>query len=192
MSVIEWIILGALLFAIMVFCARITSRGLTTLDDNRRQNSARIAEGKRQLAEDRKNMSASEHLTIIQAGLTDLLRLEDGLHNVEITRNGPAIEITTPTAAYEVELLMRERMLKSTHKVIHGRSVWVLRSDGIYEKHAELSGLMASLNAHLHGKAANMNEPEHIAKRLEAPHNKPKPRVVSQMRKGAPSRTGKK
>lgn len=169
MTTIEWIVLGALLLAVLIFCARIARRGLSTLDDDRERQQARIDKGRHQLDEDRKNMSAHEHLSIIMAGLEDLARLDDCQDECLIRRNGANVEFHTPQGDYEIELLMRERMLKSTQKVLHGRYLWLLRGNGINEKHGELATLMASLQAHRQGTESETFTPEHLSRRLRKP-----------------------
>lgn len=151
---------------IMIFCARIMRSGLHTLDDDRQKYISRIQEGEKRIAEDRKNISAQDHVWIMQAAIEDLLRLEGNQHGYSVKREGMAIELETPDGPWQVELAMRERHLRSTHKVLHGRSRWILSGFGQMETHAEPASLMASLNRHLHSVPEEMGEPEHLARRM--------------------------
>lgn len=168
MSMLEWAALGAMMFAVLLYCARIMRHGLTTLDEDRSKFMARISEEKRHLEEDSKHISAEEQLYLMRAALKDFLRLEDCPKGSEVKERGHVIEIRAPGNVWQVELLMRERLLASTKKVLHGRSCWVLRGESVYEVHSELSRLMASLNAHWHGIYSEKAEPDFVARRLAA------------------------
>lgn len=167
LSTLEWAVLGALFLGIMIFCARLARRGLSTLEDERKLQHGRISEGKRKLAEDRKNISAHEHLEILFAGIEDMLWLDGKTADCQLQRKGYILELECPEGKYELELLMRERMLKSRHKVMHGRNLWVLRGPDFEEHHPEMLTLMASLQSHLKGDSINISAPEHIRKRLQ-------------------------
>lgn len=166
-GMLEWAGLGAIMFALVIFCARIMRRGLTTLDDDRKQNKERIAEGMRRLDEDRKNISASEQLYLAEAAMHDLIRLERRVQECRIEADGNIIELRTPDSSWQVELLMHESALRSRHKILHGQSRWLLRGEEINESHREISSLMASIAGHLHGKREE-GLPPHLARRLAA------------------------
>lgn len=168
MSIIEWAALGALMFVVLLCSARIMRRGLCTLDEDRKQYLAHMADGKKQLAEDWKSISAGEHMYMLRAALEDFLRLENCQESSAVDMRGHVIEIKTPDKVWRVELLMRERLLASTKKVLHGRGRWILSAPGVYEAHSELRELMASLNAHWHGCKPGAQEPDFVAKRVEA------------------------
>lgn len=162
---LEWAGLGAIMFALVIFCARIMRRGLTTLEDDRKQNKERIADGMRKLEEDKKNISANECLYLAEAALRDLIRLERRSRECRIEAIGNTIELHTADDCWQLELLMRESALRSRHKILHGQSHWVLRCREINESHREISSLMASLNRHLHGNR-EICLPPHLARRL--------------------------
>lgn len=166
MSMFEWAALAAILFAIVIFCARIMRRGLSSLDDDRRQSLERIQEGKRKLEEDKKNISADDHLYLMEAAMRDLLRLDDREGDHILTRNDHILEIATPDSAFQVELLMRERSLRSRQRVLHGQSRWLLRGPGFQEEYSEPGELMASLTRHLRGEGDDTEMPGHLAIRL--------------------------
>lgn len=163
---LEWALLGALFLGIMIFCARIMRRGLRTLDDDRARYLERIQEDERKIAEDRKNISAMDHIWIMQAALEDLLRLENYPEGYAVHRAGMSLEFVTPEGPWNVEIAMRERHLRSTHRVLHGKSRWVLSGFGQVESHPDPASLMASLNAHLHSQPVTAGEPEHLARRM--------------------------
>lgn len=168
MTTLEWIVLGGLFLGIMIFCARIVRKGLSTLEDERRLQKQKIANAKYQIEEDKKNISANEHVSIMLAGVEDLLRLDEIAEGSNIRRVGNALLISTPKGDYELELQMRERLLKSTHRVIHGKNQWILRSGQDEEEHGELLTLMASLKAHIHDETVLTQEPEHLQRRIRA------------------------
>lgn len=165
---LEWAGLGAIMFALVIFCARIMRRGLTTLDDDRKQQLERIGEGKRKIEEDRKNIPASEQLYLAEAALRDLLRLDCRETACSLKKSGSILSLHTPDADWEVELLMRERSLRSTHKILHGQARWLLHGPNASEEHKEIATLMASLARHLHGEADSA-PPEHLSRRLRSP-----------------------
>lgn len=152
MSVFEWAFVGAIFLGIMLFCARIMRRGLTTLDEDRKKYLERIQAGERQLAEDRKKIPAREHMLVMRAAVEDLVRLDGSPPGFSVTMGERYIELQTPEGIWRIELAMRERSLRSARRVLHGRSRWVLSGFGHVERHSEQKTLMASLNAHLHGK----------------------------------------
>ncbi len=166
MTVIEWCVLGILMLAAMLFSARIMRRGLTTLEEDRSQYAARLAAEERQLDEDRKHISAEEHLYTTRAALEDFLRLENCSGQVEL--RGNVLEITGNGKTWQIELVMRERLLASTQKVLHGRSRWLLRGPNINESHTDIASLMSSLNAYWHAITPDNPEPAHLARRVAA------------------------
>lgn len=168
MSIIEWAVLGALMFVILLWSARVMKRGLTTLDDDRGQFNARIAAGEKQLEEDRKNISAEEQLYVLGAALEDFLRLEKCPPEATVEKIGHSFEIKTPENTWKIELNMRERLLASTHKVLHGRGQWLLSGPNVSEAHTDLRELMRSLNRHWHGLQPMEPEPDFVARRIAA------------------------
>lgn len=166
MSIVEWAVIGALFLGIMIFCARIMRKGISTLDENRRHYMERIQQEERKIDEDRKNITAREHLGIMRAAMDDLLRLDGFPAGCSVEQKGNAIEMTTPGETWRVELLMRERGLKSSGRVLHGRSSWRL-SGGVHDElHPDPASLMRSLNRHLHEDSGLADEPGHLARRL--------------------------
>lgn len=127
----------------------------------------RIHQEERKIDEDRKNITASEHMWIMKAAMEDLLRLDGSPSDYAVRQNGNALELATPDGMWRVELLMRERGLKSARRVLHGRSLWRLSGFGHEESHPDPASLMRSLNEHLHDKASPPGEPGHLARRME-------------------------
>lgn len=166
MSLLEWAVLGAILLGVMIYSAKIMKRGLTTLDEERTQFIRHISEGERKLAEDSKNISAHEQLYLMRAALEDFLRLENCMDADALVVRGNVLELHGPEGNWEIELLMRERMLASTHRVLHGQSRWVLRYGAMEQEYVDISRLMAHLNAQWHGYEPENPEPEHISRRL--------------------------
>lgn len=150
MGIFEWAGFGALLLGLMLFCSRLMRRGLTSLDERRSHYLENIHQGEKHLEETNKKMGADEHMQIIQAATQDLLRLDDNPKGYSLEREPRKIILRTPSGAWEIELLMRERQLKGSRKVLHGRSRWRLSGFGQIENHGNLGELMASLNRHLH------------------------------------------
>ncbi|MBD5553016.1 MAG: translation initiation factor IF-2 [Desulfovibrio sp.] len=165
MTVLEWAALGALGLAILLFCARIMRRGLTTLDDDRKRHEERVREETRKLSECNKKITADEQLLLARAAIADLLRLEQKECSVE--SSGHTIEIGLPDQTVRVRLKMREINLRSTHRALHGQSRWLLEASGLAEEYRDIAGLMARLNDLLHGAKVE-GVPEHIARRLAA------------------------
>lgn len=164
MSLFEWIGLGALMFALLFFSARVMKRGLTTLDADRARFGERIAADHKRIDQDRKDISAHEQIYMMRAALEDLMRLEG--EEMPVEERGNILTLTS--AGYEIELVMRERLLASTRTVIHGSGRWILRGNGLHEEYYDAAALMASLSSRLHGYALAAPEPDHIARRISA------------------------
>lgn len=166
MGLIEWAVLGLLLLVAMVMSARVMRRGISTLDDKRKQCLEHIAVMDRQLAEDRKNMTAKEHLAVMRAAVEDLVRLEDFPEGWEVKNNEDSVELLTSDATWKIKLLMRERDLKTAHRVLHGKGRWHLSGPEIDEFHVDPASLMHSLDDHLHARSQKLEVPAHLAKRM--------------------------
>lgn len=150
MGIFEWAGFGALLLGLMMFCARLMRRGLTSLDEHRAHYLENIHQGERDVEEVNKSMGADEHLRIVHSAVNDLLRLDDNPSGFTLSLAKRKIILQTPEGPWEIELLMRERQLKGSQKVLHGRSHWRLSGFGKTEDHGDIAELMASLNRHLH------------------------------------------
>lgn len=172
MTILEWAAVGAILLAALVFCFRLMRRGLRTLDDDRATFLERIRAGERQLAEERKRISADEHMRVLRAAVDDILRLADRPAGHSLEAHGRSLILHTPGGDWRMELVMRERVLRRTHQVIHGRSRWILEGPGQCEQHEDPASLMASLHAHLRAARPGGDEPEpepaHLARRIRA------------------------
>lgn len=167
--ILEWAAAGAVFLMGLVYCVRMMKRGLTTLEDERSQCLARIQSMEDQIREDRKNMASSEHLHIARAGLKDLLRLAGNPPGFSLTggaQPGQTLVLHTPMGQWRIALLMRERTLRRTRKVAHGRGRWRLSGFGLDEEYSELADLMCVLNARLRGEANLPSEPPHLARRM--------------------------
>lgn len=164
--ILEWAAAGAAILAGFFFCFRLMKRGLTTLDQDRADYYARIRAAEDQLREVNKNIPLSEHLYIARAGLEDLLRLAGNPPGFSLSGQGRALVLHTPHGPWRIALSMRERTLRGTHKVVHGRSRWRLSGFGLDEHFNDLASLMCSLNAHLRGDAGVPPEPPQFARRL--------------------------
>lgn len=165
-SILQWVFLGALLLGLILFCARIMRKGIRTLDDDRKRWLERMHTEELRIEEDRKNIAAADHLVMMRAAVDDLLRLEGRTQGYETRSEGRRIELATPNGPWLVELLMREKNLRSAHRVLHGRSRWLLSGFGVHEQHADPASLMRSLACHLRGEDNPLFEPEHLARRL--------------------------
>ena len=166
MGIIEWAILGGLMLLALAMSARVMRRGVSTLDDNRKHWLENMAEGDRRLEEDRKNMSASEHLLIMKAALEDLVRLDGSPDGFHVRRDDNRLELETPNGNWTVILLMKERGLRSSARVLHGKSRWRLQGPDVEEDHADPAGVMRSLDEHLHSRSQDCAVPGHIARRM--------------------------
>lgn len=165
--VLEWALIAAVLFGAMIFCARVIRNGLTTLDDDRKHYLERIHAEEIKIEEDRKHISSFEHLHLMRAAVEDLLRLEGNPPDHVITMRGHGLSLQTPRGTWSIELVMRERALKSTGRILHGKSRWRLDGPEHSEDHPDPASLMRSLSAHLRAGESNPPpEPPHLAARL--------------------------
>lgn len=160
MGIMEWGGLGALLLGIIMFCARIMRNGLTSLDDHRSQYLEKMHQEEKKLNEDKKNIAAQEHMTVIYSAVKDLLRLDNNPPGYSVKSEKQKIILTTPQGEWQIELLMRERRLKGSRKILHGRGKWLLSGFGVREDHLEVAGVMRSLNRHLHPDSDTGDQPE--------------------------------
>lgn len=168
MSILEWAAIGALALGMLVICARVMRRGVRTLDENRMEWRENMRQTEKQIEKDRKNISSAEHLNILRVAMEDLLRLEGRPEGHEVREKDGGLELRTPKGVWRVELSMRERGLKSSGKVLHGKCRWRLEGFGIEEFHMEPASLMRSLNEHLHESSLSgrgVGE-SHIARRM--------------------------
>ncbi len=177
MSLLGWVAAGAVMFAALIFCFRLMRHGLRTLDDDRRKFLERIHSGERQLAEEQRQVPAAEHMALLRAGVEDLLRLADSPPGYRMETAANALLLHTPKGTWRMELCMRERLLHSTHRVLHGRSRWFLSGPGHQEQHDDLGSLMGSLHAHLRTETELPDEPPHLARRLGASQATPAARA---------------
>ena len=125
-----------------------------------------IAAGERRLAEERKNSSADEHLSIVRAAIEDLLRLNGLSEGYSVALRGRAIEVSTPEGPWLVELAMSERKLKTSRRVLRGRGRWVLSGFGHWEERDDPASLMRSLNERLRSPRSEEFEKAHFARRF--------------------------
>lgn len=166
MGILEWALLGALMLLALAISARVMRKGVSTLDDNRKQWLENMAATDRQLDEDRRNMSAREHLVIIRAAVEDLLRLDGFPQGWEVRQEGRKIQLQNPSGLWTIELSMREKGVGNAGKVLHGRPRWLLAGPEVEEEHVEPASLMRSLDDHLHARAHKNDVPEHLARRM--------------------------
>lgn len=166
MGILEWALLGALMLLALAISARVMRKGVSTLDDNRRQWLENMAAADRQLADDRRNMPASEHLLIMRTAVEDLLRLDDFPEGCEVRQESGKVLLRTPAGEWMVELNMREKGVRGGGKVLHGKPRWRLTGPDVEEEHVEPASLMRSLNDHLHARASKNDVPEHLARRM--------------------------
>lgn len=167
MTIIEWATLGALLIALFIFCARLMRRGLSSLDDTRKKHLEKIDGEKQHLAEDAKNISAYDHLYVLHAALADLIRLSENPVAWQMHRHNNVITLKSPSAYWEIELVMRERALSSTRRILHGKPDWILRSKDSQEHFPEIGKMMKVLNEHIRSRAQSECLPPCITRRLE-------------------------
>lgn len=194
MSLMWWVIAGAVMLAGLVFCFRIMRRGMSTLDDDRGKFLARIRDGEHKLEEEQKQVAADEHMALMRAAVEDLLRLADSPPGYRMETAGRTILLHTPKGTWRLELAMREISLKSRQKVLHGRPRWLLSGPGHEEQHADAAAIMRSLHAHLHAEGELAPEPPHLARRLEpatqAHRRTPTPALHTAAPDGRKRRTG--
>lgn len=164
MGLLEWVGIGVIMLVAGVISVRIMRRGLPTYAEDRKKYMEHMAVAERQIQEDRKQIPAREQLRFMRAALEDFLRLEsiDG----EVTELGNVLTLQAGDTRWTLELLMRERMLASSNKVIHGQGRWLLCGPHCQEEYVDCARLMASLNAHWHHQAPEMDEPEFVSRRL--------------------------
>ena len=177
MSLMWWVIAGAIMLAALVFCFRIMRRGMSTLDDDRRKFLARIRDGEHKLEEEQKQVAAAEHMALMRAAVEDLLRLAGSPAGYRMESAPRTILLHTPKGTWRLELAMREASLKSRQKVLHGRPRWLLSGPGHEEQHADAAAVMRSLHTHLRAEGDFAPEPPHLARRLEAGHTGPAARA---------------
>lgn len=158
MGLMEWGGLGALVLGLIVFCAKLMRNGLTTLDDHRSHYLDNIRQEKKRIADDVKNMSAAEHMQVVHAAVRDLLRLDDNPQGFSVNCQGRRIFLQTPNENWQIELLMVERRLKGSKKVLHGRGRWRLSGSTYSEDFSDLTALMRTLNFKLHPDAEILPE----------------------------------
>lgn len=174
MSMLEWIAIGAITLTALFFCARIMRKGISSLDEDRERLKERLAEEEKKLARGEKDVSAQERLYVTKAAILDFLRLEaektGDSHEPELDIKGDTLEFMTPQGPFSARLVMRERLLATTRKVIHGRAKWILKGgagdNAFEEEHGDIGSLMASVNSHWHGRKPEAREPEFLARRL--------------------------
>lgn len=168
MAIIVFGFMGAAGLAMLVICARVMRRGVRTLDENRMEWRENMRQTEIQIEKDRKNMSSGEHLKILRAAMEDLLRLEGQPEGYSVREKDGILELSTPEGSWKVELLMRESGLRSSKRVLHGKSRWRLEGFGLEELHADPASLMRSLNERLHARseAGKEEEQSHIIKRM--------------------------
>lgn len=165
MGILEWAGVGIVMLIGCFISFRIMRRGLPTYDDHKREYLRHMAETHQKLAEDVKNISAREQINLMHAALEDFVRMEATDAHVEVLGN--ELLLATPQAEWRIRLIMRERMLASSKKVIHGQSRWLLvNPGGTEEEFADCARLMASLNARFHGVIPEQPEPEFVSRRL--------------------------
>lgn len=164
MGIVEWVGIGVIMLVAGVISVRIMRRGLPTYEENREKYLERMAQGHRLLDEDQKNISAREQLRMMRCALEDFVRLENA--DAWVEEQGNALTLHSVDNDWRVELIMRERMLASSKKVIHGQSRWLLTGPDVKEEHLDCARLMASLSAHWRGVLPGVAEPEFVARRL--------------------------
>lgn len=165
-TIFEWAAIGGVVLALFIFCARVMRRGLSTLDDVRRQHMEKIGEGKRKLEEDKKKITADEQFHLLDAAISDLIRLNPKPDLWRITRKNHIIDLSNGASHWQIELLMVERSLRSSGRVLHGKPHWLLRGADMQEHYTEIASLMASLNRHLQAREEPAPMPGHLARRL--------------------------
>lgn len=164
MGILEWVGIGVVMLVAGVISVRIMRRGLPTYEEDREKYLDKMAQGHRLLDEDKKNISAREQIYFMRSALNDFVRLES--LDARVEEQGNALLLQSRDTIWRIELLMRERMLASSKKVIHGQSRWLLTGPNVKEEHLDCAPLMASLNAHWHGIVPEINEPEFVSRRL--------------------------
>lgn len=161
-----WGLCGVVVLVGLIISVKMLRRGLTSLDDDRARHYGRIHDAERQIQDDVKNMSRAEHLRVAEAGVADLLRLAGNPPGFTLNAKGPLVVLRTPKGPWRMAFGMRERVLKSSGKVVLGGARWHLSGFGLHEHFDDLADLMCSLNRHLRGEVDVEPEPTHLARRM--------------------------
>lgn len=183
MNIFLLALVGAIMLAALILCFRIMRRGISTLDDDRKKSLARIKDGENKLAEEQKQVSAIEHLSLMRAAVEDLLRLADSPPGYNVESDGRIILLHTPKDTWRLELAMRESRLKTMPKVLHGHPRWLLSSSEHQEQHEDAASIMRSLHVHLCSETDQAIEPPQLARRIEAGQKKALPRTARRSRR---------
>lgn len=184
MNILEWAVLGVLGLAMFVISARVMRRGLPTLDDKRKSLSESMRQKEMELDKDRKNISSGEQLRLLRAAAEDLIRLDSPGQGFEVIENRDGVELKTPQGSWKVSIQMKEKGLKGSGRVLHGKCRWRLEGFGREEAYDDMASLMRRLDESLRGGASR--EPEdksHILRRLTHLPQEPRRRKI----RGAPA-----
>lgn len=163
---LAWIVAGVVIIVGVVFCMRIMRRGISTLEQNRVKYLEHMQEEQRHIDEDKKNISANENFKLLHAAILDLVRLTDRPDDYEVIVGNNVINLNTPSSTWVIELFMRERHLKTKHKVLHGRCQWYLKGPNVDLHFENLIHLMHCLDSHLRGNDNIPKIPDQFSRRL--------------------------
>lgn len=165
MTMLEWAIIGSVILAGLVLCFRIMRNGISTLDDDRSHLMERIRLHELMINEDKKNISAKEHMDIVESAIKDLIHL-DGLDSkAELHRQGNFLLLETPFGPCKIEQQMHEKRLHSTNRIIHGRCAWRVIGKDIDLTYGDMAELMKCLNLVLTGDEMPLSQLPHIYRR---------------------------
>lgn len=164
MGLLEWVGIGVIMLVAGVLSVRIMRRGLPTYAEDREKYLQHMDQMRREVEEDRKHISAREQMYLMHSALDDFVRLER--LDAQVVERGNVLCLKAGDVIWQIDLLMRERMLASSKRVIHGQSRWLLTGPNVKEEYLDCARLMASLNAHWHGCIPDTATPEHVARRL--------------------------
>ncbi|MDR2574643.1 MAG: translation initiation factor IF-2 [Desulfovibrio sp.] len=157
-TLLKWVPALIVMLAGVVFCFRMLKRGLGTLEKFRKRHLEHIHAQERQIQDDRKSISQSEHLRLAHTAIADLLRLEGGRTACSLRALGDSLLLDTPDGAWRIRLDMREQTLRRTRRTLGGGTRWRLSGVGCEEEFADLAELMRALTTYLRGEKRSASE----------------------------------
>ena len=123
---------------------------------------------KREIEKDRKNISSSDQMRLMNAAIRDLLSLNGCSEDCKVQEKEGVLLLNSPAGEWRVELIMKESNLRGSKRTLHGRARWRLEGAGHEELHLDPASLMRSLNEHLkNGQISEIQELDnHIKRRM--------------------------
>lgn len=114
---------GFVMLIAIIWCVRTMRRGFTSLDASKAILRSRLQEGELRLAKEQQEITTPEQIALLEAGVRDLLRLDDV--DGSCTREDNDIHVTTQSDSWTLSYHTIEQTLH-TRKTLHGATHWVL------------------------------------------------------------------